>query len=113
MSTPAKSRDSAGEPYANACAVHLLMRADPTALADCRRFCRDADTVVLLDAGVVALALDDWRDGFTGGVAFACLEADALAHGMAEIAAEQGVRLLGDADLVRLVIDSRHCLSWK
>lgn len=89
------------------------MRSEPSALADCRRFCRDADTVVLLDTGVLSLALDDWRAGFAGGVAFACLEADALAHGMAEVAATRGVRLLEDVELVDLVMASRHCLSWK
>lgn len=94
-------------------ALHLVQRPDPATLAACRAFCRPGDAVVLVDTGVLALCAGDGVSGFPPEVGMYCLHPDALAHGMAGEAASRGVVTIEDADLVRLVMDHRHCLGWK
>ena len=94
-------------------ALHLILRPDPRALVACRSFCRAGDAVVLMDTGVLVLCEPGWVRHFPAEVEFGCLGADARGQGVSAEMASQGVRELDDRDLVRLVMDCRHCLSWK
>ncbi len=93
-------------------ALHLVLGPGAETLSDCASACAPGDALVLSGAGVLALARPDWSRAFPPGMTLGCLRADARAQGLAAEAAAQGVTLLDDHGLVRLVGECPHGLSW-
>jgi sulfur transfer complex TusBCD TusB component (DsrH family) len=100
-----------------ATSLHLLMSADPRAVADCVAFARAGDAIVLVDRGVDLLAY--WTGhpaeplNALDNVSLAALEADVLATGLARRAAELEMALWSDAQWVEQVCSAGRALSWK
>lgn len=91
--------------------LHLLLSADCAAARDCGACCAAADTVVILDEGVMGLAalMEDDRPSFAGSVVVS--ESDLRARGLPGGVA-RGLELIDDEAIVALIETHRHCLSW-
>lgn len=94
-------------------ALHLLQHESRDALADLRAFCAAGDAVVLLCAGVLAMAREGFFDQLPPGVRVLAHAGDVAAQGLASLAGEQKVELIDDGALVRLVAAYPHCLTWR
>ncbi len=91
--------------------LHLLLSADSAAARDCGACGTAADTVVILDEGVMSLPalMEDDRPWFAGRVVVA--ESDLRARGLPGGIAS-GLELVDDDGIVALIESHRHCLSW-
>lgn len=94
-------------------ALHLVFSAGAGALESCRRACTAGDSVLFIDNGVRQLLLGEPGKLLPPGVAVYYSEPDLDARGLAGPARDSQVRVLGDEGFAVLLIDHRHCLSWK
>ena len=93
--------------------LHLLLSGDARAWRDCLAACCEQDTVLLLDAGVMALAVLG-EGGLQGSPCRLAVSAlDAQARGLSEDMAGPALAFIKDEDIVALIEAHRHCLSWR
>lgn len=91
--------------------LHLLLSADSAAARDCGACGTAADTVVVLDEGVMSLPalMENDPPWFAGRVVVA--ENDLRARGLPD-GITNGIELVDDERIVKLIESHRHCLSW-
>lgn len=94
-------------------ALHLVFSAGAGALESCRKTCAAGDSVFFVDNGVRQLLLGEPGKLLPPGVAVYYSEPDLEARGLTGPARDSQVRVLGDEGFSALLIDHRHCLSWK
>ncbi|MEJ8568437.1 DsrH/TusB family sulfur metabolism protein [Elongatibacter sediminis] len=99
-------------PSGDAGVLHLVQTAEAQAPV-WRGFCAPGDEVLLMDDGVLLLAGNTGIVPLPEGVHLACLDADARARGVADVARALEVELISDGEWVRRVAERPHCLSWK
>ena len=93
--------------------LHLLASRSSDVLACCRAQAGDKDTVVLIGDGVLLLASPVIPESIESERPLACLEADVNARGLGATADVSGIERLKDSDMVRLMTQHQHCLTWK
>lgn len=96
--------------------THLLLGADRDTWQACRTSCQAQDVVVVLDAGVMALADRSAVEGFPCPVWVS--EPDLLARGLPvpSIGGSQDAGIAGladDARVIELLASHRQSLSWR
>ena len=96
--------------------AHLLLGADRDAWEACRASCQAEDVVVVLDAGVMALADPAVVESFPCPVWVS--EPDLLARGLPvpSMGASQDAGIAGlvdDSRVIKLLASHRQSLSWR
>jgi sulfur relay protein TusB/DsrH len=100
-------------PQSSRSCLHLVVSARLSALQACLDQRLEGDDVVFIDAGVMHL-LDDFPDSpDLAGPGFCFSIADLEARGLVSMARRQGVRVLDDRAVARLLSGHEHCLTWK
>lgn len=93
--------------------LHLLLSADDRAWRECRSCARGEDTVVLLADGVMGLTGERSEPAPDFPCRVAASAGDARARGLPAEAADDGLELITDPQLVGLIEAHGHCLSWR
>lgn len=93
--------------------LHLLLSGDARAWRDCRAACSEQDTVLLLDAGVMALAVLGGGGLEESPCRLVVSALDAQARSLSEEMAGPALAFMKDEDIVGLIEAHRHCLSWR
>lgn len=89
------------------------MSADRGPWWDCVRCCKADDTVVLLDAAVMRLTAESEQSLSEFPCLIVASGPDAEARIGPVIRDQNGIRLISDGDLIRLMKAHPHCLSWR
>ena len=96
--------------------LHLIMSAERTVLQRCLSCTMAGDHVVLLADGVLSTLVsgeDKVRSLVRlGEPEILVLGSDAAARGVVEELNTAGLEMIDEHDLVQLVRQHRHCLSW-
>jgi len=99
--------------HSNGSCLHLLLSNDPEALAQCKAACKLEDTIVLADRATICLIEPGLLNADLSSTRIYCLKADLQAQGLAEKNLVADVTIINDADLIDLLYQHQHCLSWK
>jgi tRNA 2-thiouridine synthesizing protein B len=94
--------------------LHIVNKSPEgsTALADCLRFCRSGDAVMLIEDGVYAALAGEWLEQLLAtGAQVHALTPDLAARGVAE-RCDGRVAVLDYAGFVQLCCDHNPIQSW-
>jgi sulfur relay protein TusB/DsrH len=99
--------------HSNGSCLHLLLSKEPASLVQCKAACHHNDSIVLADMAVqFLLEAEVLNEGFASS-RICCLEADLKAQGLSETHHASDVTVITDADLIDMLYQHQHCLSWK
>ena len=99
--------------HSNGSCLHLLLSNDPASLVQCKAACHHDDSIVLADIAVRWLLEPELLNKGLSSRQICCLETDLKAQGLSEIHHASNVTIISDADLIDMLYQHQHCLSWK
>jgi len=99
-------------PHDSACCLHLVAAAGRDVVDACLAQVAPGDTVVFLDAGVLHVLQPPVSPASAAG-AMLFADADLRAHGLLEAARDAQAGVIDDAGICALLVQCRHCLTWR